>query len=64
LNDNCPLRTSYNQSDRDGDGLGDYCDSEECDGLPNDADSFVDEGLPDDDEDGVCDASIRARAIR
>ncbi len=54
--DNCPENTNYNQSDIDGDGIGDLCDVEDCDGVDNDGDRRIDESLPDEDMDGVCDA--------
>ncbi len=53
--DNCPQVSSSNQGDKDGDGIGDVCDVEECDGISNDVDSQIDEGMPDADDDGTCD---------
>lgn len=54
--DNCPTVAGAHQGDRDGDGIGDLCDVEECDGISNDIDSQIDEGMPDADADGTCDA--------
>lgn len=53
--DNCPAVANHDQTDTDGDELGDACDEEECDGLDNDGDGVSDEELPDADDDGRAD---------
>ncbi|MFN7130550.1 MAG: thrombospondin type 3 repeat-containing protein, partial [Myxococcales bacterium] len=51
--DNCPARWNAEQSDLDGDGLGDACDPDrDGDGVANDADGCPD--LADPAQDGAC----------
>jgi hypothetical protein len=54
-NDNCPNVANADQSDLDGDDIGDACDTETCDGADNDGDGDVDEGFADSDQDHTAD---------
>lgn len=55
VEDNCPNKPNVDQTDSDGDGIGDACDEEECDGEDNDGDGLVDEDWNDADADGTAD---------
>ena len=52
--DNCPSTPNPDQADTDNDGIGDFCDVEECDAIDNDGDGEIDEGF-DMDGDGTVD---------
>jgi hypothetical protein len=64
--DDCPLAPDPNQSDSDGDGAGDACDS--CPNAPDvgdtDRDGRDDACDPDDDDDGVLDASDNCPKVK
>jgi len=55
--DVCPAVPDPAQSDADGNGVGDACESEICNGRDDDHDGSLDEGC-DDDGDGFCDGRM------